>query len=303
MTSRNLSHLAVFAAVARSASFRKASDEVGLSTSAVSYAIQNLERQLGVTLFNRTTRSVSLTEAGARLLERLQPALHDIGDAMDEMNRFRSTPSGAVRLNVARLAAQLLVVPLAKEFLLRYPEIQLEVMEDDSYVDIVAAGFDAGIRHESIPEDMVAVNIDFPFRAACVASPSYLKKRGTPKKPQDLLDHDCIRYRFQSGRHFKWQFSDKGEAVEVDVHGPITLTDTFSVLRAAADGIGIGYLAAGNAAPLMQAGKLVEVLKGQCRTFPGFTLYYPQQRRVSSALRAFIDFIKARAPELSAMGD
>lgn len=302
MPSGNLSHLAVFAAVARHASFRKAGAELGLSTSAVSYAIRGMETQLGVNLFNRTTRSVALTEAGARLLERLRPVLRDLGDAMDEMNRYRETPTGTLRLNVARLAAQLLVVPLAKQFLQQYPGLHLEVVEDDNFVDIVGAGFDAGVRHDVLPEDMVAVTIDCPFRAAVVAAPEYLAGRVEPRHPLDLLEHDCIRYRFPSGRYFRWDFNSGEEALEVDVRGPLALSDIHSVIRAASDGVGIGYAVEAHVRPLLAQGRLVRLLEDWCPVLPGFMLYYPKQRRVSSALRAFIDLAKAAAPALALEG-
>ena len=293
MQADNLSHLAAFAAVARHCSFRRAGEELALSTSAVSYAIRNLEERLGVNLFNRTTRSVALTAAGQRLAERLLPALADLGDALEEMNHFRGAASGTLRINTSRAASYMLLMPFAARFLAAYPDIQLEIAEDDSFVDIVASGFDAGVRLlEAVPEDMVAVQIGPALRAAVVASPAYLAGRQLPHHPHDLLSHACVRYRFPSGRFYKWEFEKDGVAMEVDVTGRIALSDVHAEVRAAVDGIGIGCVPEHYVRDLLQSGQLVRMLDDWCPTIPGFMLYYPRQRRVSSALRAFIDMAK-----------
>ncbi|CAB3637791.1 LysR family transcriptional regulator [Achromobacter pestifer] len=289
----NLSHLAAFAAVARHSSFRRAGEELGLSTSAVSYAIRNLEERLGVNLFNRTTRSVALTDAGQRLSERLLPVLHDLGDALEEMNHFRGSASGTLRINTSRAASYMLLMPFAARFLAAYPDIQLEIGEDDSFVDIVGSGFDAGVRLlEAVPEDMVAVSIGPNLRMAVVASPAYLAAREAPRHPNDLMRHECVRYRFASGRFYKWEFEKGGEAIELDVAGRIALSDVHAEVRAAVDGIGIGCVPEYYVNDLLDSGRLVRLLEDWCPPFPGFTLYYPRQRRVSSALRAFIDMAR-----------
>lgn len=289
----NLSHLAAFAAVARLGSFRKAGEELGLSTSAVSYAIRSLEERLGVNLFNRTTRSVALTDAGQRLAERLQPVLHGLGDALEEMNQFRGTASGTLRINTSRAASYMLLMPLAARFLAAYPDIRLEIGEDDSFVDIVGSGFDAGVRLlEAVPEDMVAVQIGPRLRSAVVASPDYLNGRAAPRHPSDLMQHECVRYRFPSGRYYKWEFEKDGVAVEIDVPGRIALSDVHAEVRAAVDGIGIGCVPESYVTGLLEAGGLVRLLEDWCPPIPGFMLYYPRQRRVSSALRAFIDMAR-----------
>ncbi len=237
MPQPNLSHLGVLVAIARHGSFQKAAAEAGMSTSAVSHAIRGLEEQLGVSLFNRTTRSVALTEAGQRLFERLQPALRDVGDAIEEMNNFRATPTGTLRINTSRAAAHLLVAPLIPRFLAAYPEILIEIVDDDGLVDIVGAGFDAGIRfQESVPEDMVGLHIGTDRRFAVVGTPGYFAGRAVPERPDDLFRHDCIRHRFPSGRLFKWEFEKDGVAVEIDVKGRITLGDQELAVRAALDG-------------------------------------------------------------------
>lgn len=293
MQADNLSHLAAFAALARHCSFRRAGEELGLSTSAVSYAIRSLEERLGVNLFNRTTRSVALTDAGQRLAERLLPALNDLGDALEEMNHFRGSASGTLRINTSRAASYMLLMPMAASFLAAYPDIRLEIAEDDSFVDIVASGFEAGVRLlEAVPEDMVAVQIGPALRAAVVASPDYMAGRPLPRHPDELLRHECVRYRFPSGRYYKWEFEKDGDAIEVDVTGRIALSDVHAELRAAVDGIGISCVPEHYARDGLQSGRLVRMLDDWCPTIPGFMLYYPRQRRVSSALRAFIDMAR-----------
>jgi DNA-binding transcriptional LysR family regulator len=296
MRAENLSHLSAFAAVARHSSFRKAGAELTLSTSAISYAIRGLEERLGVQLFHRTTRSVSLTEAGQRLLERLQPALRDVGDALEEMNNFRTAPAGMLRINMPRVTAQLLLPGLLPRFLATYPDIHFEAVDNDGLIDIVASGFDAGIRfHEQVPEDMIAVPIGGDQRGACVASPSYIAARGIPLHPNDLLQHDCIRYRFPSGRLYKWEFEKGSTKLEVDVPGRVTFGDFRLSLEAALGGVGYSLVLADQVSQLVCDGRLVKVLEDWCPPYPGFQLYYPRQRRVTSALRAFIEFIRAES--------
>lgn len=298
MQQPNLSHLVVFAAIARHSSFQKAAAEVGMSTSAVSHAIHGLEERLGVSLFNRTTRSVALTDAGQRLLERLQPALRDVGDALEEMNHFRATPAGTIRINTSRAASRLLVSPLIPRLVETYPDIRLEIVDEDGLVDIVGAGFDAGIRfEEKVPEDMVGVRIGPKLRWAVVGAPGYFARRGIPHLPPDLLRHECIRHRFPSGRMLKWKFENGDATFEIDVNGPITLADQGLTAQAALDGAGIALVFEEFVRSPIADGRLVRVLSDWCPSFPGFTLYYPRQRRMSSALRAFIDMAKAHSRE------
>jgi DNA-binding transcriptional LysR family regulator len=292
----NLSHLAAFAAVARHASFRKAGAELTLTTSAISYAIRNLEERLGVMLFHRTTRSVSLTEAGQRLLERLEPALAGVGEALEEMNNFRATPAGTLRINMPRVTAQLLLPGLLPRFLALYPDIHFEAVDNDGLIDIVALGFDAGIRfHEQVPEDMIAVPMGGQQRAACVASPDYIARRGVPEHPNDLFQHDCIRFRFPSGRLYKWEFEQGAKKLELDVRGRVTFGDLRLALDAAVAGIGFTLVLDDQVTELVANGRLVRVLEDWCPPYSGFVLYYPRQRRVTSALRAFIEFIRDNA--------
>lgn len=289
----NLSHLVAFVAVARHASFRKAASELTLSTSAVSYAIRGLEERLGVTLFHRTTRSVSLTEAGQRLLDRLQPALREVDDALEEMNEFRAHPAGTLRINMPGPAGELYLPRLLPGFLAAYPDIHFEAVYQDLMVDVVASGYDAGIRfHEAVPEDMIAVPFGGMHRGACVASPDYVARRGVPEHPYDLLQHDCIRFRFTSGRLYKWEFEQGETKLELDVRGRCTFSDLASSIDAACEGLGFTHVLEEQVAGHLREGRLVRVLEAWCPAYPGFMLYYPRQRRVTSALRAFIEYVR-----------
>jgi DNA-binding transcriptional LysR family regulator len=289
----NLSHLAVFAAVARHGSFRKAAAELSLSASAASYAVRTLEDRLGVGLFNRTTRSVSLTEAGRHLLERLQPALGSVSTALEEMNLFRASPAGTLRINTFRDAALVVVAPLIERFLRMYPDIRLDIVSDDGLVDIVGQGFDLGIRYEeSVPEDMVALPVGPPQRFLVIGAPAYFKRHGKPKHPDELMRHECIRYRFRSGAYYKWELAKDGVQLEVDVPGRLSVGDSELILRAALEGVALGFLPDHKVAAHVAAGKLVSVLEDWCPPMTGMMMYYPRQRQMTSALRAFIDLAR-----------
>lgn len=297
MFQTNLSHLAVFAAIARHGSFQKAATETGISTSAASHAIRGLEERLGVSLFHRTTRSVALTEAGQRLLERLQPVLRDVTDALEEMNNFRSTPTGTLRINTSRAAASLLIAPLLYRFLATYPEIRLEITDEDGLIDVVAAGFDAGIRlEESVPEDMVGVRIGGPQRFVLIGAPDYLERHGVPQHPADLDRHNCIRFRFPSGRVYKWEFEQGDTRLEIDVKGQLTVGDQALAVRAALDGLGLAFTFESLVRAEIAQGRLVTVLDEWSPVFAGFMLYYPRQRQMAPALRAFIDMARSYLP-------
>lgn len=289
----NLSHLAVFASVARNGSFRKAASELALSASAVSYAVRTLEDRLGVGLFNRTTRSVALTEAGKHLLERLKPALGGVSTALEEMNMFRASPAGTLRINSSRDAALLVIGPLMQRYLDAYPDISLDIVSNDGMVDIVGLGFDAGIRYaEHVPEDMIAVPVWPAQRFVVVGSPAYLKRHGIPRHPDDLARHNCVRYRFPSGSVYKWELAKDGVALEVDVPGRLSVGDSQLAMRAAVDGIALTFLPEHKLAALIAEGKLVRVLEDWCPPTTGLMIYYPRQRQMTSALRAFIDMAR-----------
>jgi DNA-binding transcriptional LysR family regulator len=293
MAQPNLSHLASFVAVARLRSFQRAAREMNLSTSAVSHAIRNLEGRLGVSLFNRTTRNVVLTEAGEHLLARLQPLLSHLEEAIDEIDAFRIQPAGRLRINMSPVIAHMVLVPLLARFLATFPEISLEIVDDDGFIDIAASGFDAGVRlPENIPDDMVAVSVGKSCRFAVVTTRTWLDGNGPLHHPNDLLAHECVRYRFSGGRRVKWKFEKGDERLEIDPKGRITVGDHDLALSAALDGIGPALLFEDVVRDALSTGRLVRVLEDWCPLFPGPMLYHPQQKRVSSALRALIEMVR-----------
>jgi DNA-binding transcriptional LysR family regulator len=294
MTRPTLHELEAFTTLARHLSFHKAADSLGVSRSALSHTVIGLERSLGVRLFNRTTRSVSLTEAGARLLERLAPLLLGLDAALDGVAKERGDPSGTLRINASRGPAQLLLRHVVPEFLARHPAVALDIVSEGRLVDIVAENFDAGVRlYEAIPQDMVAVRFGGDARFVAVASPGYLATRPPPGTPDNLLDHNCIRQRLPSGKRYRWEFNRRGEECVIDPGGALTLDDNDLMVQAAMDGLGIAYVPQSFAREGLVRGRLVEVLADWCPPFPGLALYYPGTRYVPAALRAFIDVLKA----------
>jgi DNA-binding transcriptional LysR family regulator len=288
-----VSDLSAFVAVATHRSFSRAAAELGLSPSALSHTVRSLEERLDLRLLNRTTRSVAPTEAGERLLERLRPALRDIDDALEDANAFRAKPAGRLRLNVPRSAALLLLAPVMTRFIKTYPQMRLEITTEDRLVDIVASGYDAGVRFgESVERDMVAVRIGPDLRMAVVGSPAYFRRHPKPLKPRDLHGHACIRFRLASGGIYRWEFEKKGEVLEVEVDGPLTLSDQQVMLQAALDGAGLAIVLESHARPHLKARQLVRVLADWCPPFPGYFLYYPSRRQVPAGLRAFIDMMR-----------
>ena len=288
-----VSDLSAFVAVATHRSFSRAAAELGLSPSALSHTVRSLEERLDLRLLNRTTRSVAPTEAGERLLERLRPALRDIDDALEDANAFRAKPAGRLRLNVPRSAALLLLAPVMTRFIKAYPQMRLEITTEDRLVDIVASGYDAGVRFgESVERDMVAVRSGPDLRMAVVGSPAYFRRHPKPAKPRDLRCHACIRFRLPSGTIYRWEFEKKGEVLEVEVDGPLTLSDQQVMLQAALDGAGLAIVLESHARPHLKARQLVRVLADWCPPFPGYFLYYPSRRQVPAGLRAFIDMMR-----------
>lgn len=291
-----LPDLAAFVRVAELRSFRRAAQALGVSASALSHTLRNIETKLGVRLLHRTTRSVAPTEAGERLLERLRPALDDIDAALTEVKGFRDRPAGRVRINTSRSAARFLVAPRLGGFAKAYPEVRLEIVIDDALADIVSAGCDAGIRlDEALRPDMVAVRLGGEQRMVVVASPDYLERRGTPTTPGDLTFHDCFRQRLPSGALFPWEFEKDGELVRIDVGGPLVVDDSALQHRAALDGAGLAFLFEPLVADDIAEARLATVLDDWCPPFPGFFLYYPSRRQVSPALRAFIDHMRSNS--------
>ena len=296
----DLGDLNAFVAVARAKGFREGARTIGASASGLSEAVRRLEAQLGVRLLHRTTRSVAPTEAGERLLARLTPALSEVEAALDVVNTFREKPVGTLKLNVPMSAARLVLPSIVPRFLDAYPEIRLEVVADESFVDILAAGCDAGIRYdERLEQDMIAVPIGpRSQRCATAAAPAYLDRHGRPAHPRDLLDHACLRGRFASGAMPAWEYERDGEVVRVDPSGPLVVQIGGAVdlaVDAACAGLGIVHLFEEWLRPQLASGALEPVLDGWWRPFSGPYLYYPGRRFVPAPLRAFVDFIKADA--------
>jgi DNA-binding transcriptional LysR family regulator len=292
-----LSDLTALTAVVAHHSFRKAADELGLSPSTLSHMIRALETNLGVRLLHRTTRSVAPTEAGERLVARLRPVLLDLDRALEELNGFRVRPSGTLRLNASESAAALLLETAVPAFLERYPEMSLDLVTDGKLVDIVANGFDAGVRlGESVPDDMVAVRFGGDVRFLAVASPAYLARHPAPLTPDDLKDHACIRMRMPSGKPYRWEFARHGEELRVDVPGALTLDHPGLMAQCAASGMGIAFVPDSTAQRFLENGELIALLNEWCPAIPGLFLYYPGHRQVPSGLRAFIDVLKEVSP-------
>ena len=292
-----LSDLNAFLAVARAQGFRDGARASGSSASGLSEAVRRLEAKLGVRLLHRTTRSVVPTEAGQRLLERLTPALNEVQAALDVVNSFRGRPAGTLRLNVPVSAARLVLPAIVPRFLAAYPEIRLEIIAEDSFVDVLASGCDAGIRYdERLEKDMIAVPIGPRVqRFAAAASRDYLDRCGRPRHPRDLLKHACLRGRFSSGAIMPWEFEREGEVVKVDPSGPLLVqagAATDLAVDAALAGRGIIYLFEDWLRPHLNSGVLKPVLEPWWQRFSGPFLYYPGRRLVPAPLRAFIDFIK-----------
>jgi DNA-binding transcriptional LysR family regulator len=293
----DLAGLNAFVSVARAGGFREAARATDTSASGLSEAVRRLETQLGVRLLNRTTRSVTPTEAGKRLLERLSPALAEVESALDVMNRFRDRPAGTLRLNVPVSAARLVLPGIVPDFLAAYPEIRLEVVAEDSFIDVLAAGFDAGIRYdERLEQDMIAVPIGpRTQRFAAAAAPAYLERHGRPRHPRDLLGHACLRGRFSSGAMPSWEFERAGEVVQLEPSGPLLVsmgTATDLAVDAAIAGVGIICLFEDWLRPHFHGGALEPVLELWWQRFSGPFLYYSGRRLVPAPLRAFIDFVK-----------
>lgn len=288
--------LAVFLAIARRRSFRRAALDLGVTPSALSHALRALEERVGVRLVNRTTRSVALTEAGQLLSDRIEPAFRDIEGALDALAEFRGAPMGSLRLNAADTAARLVLMPLVAGFLEAHRAVNLEIVAQGAMVDVVAEGFDAGVRFgETIAADMIAVPIG-PRRQRYVAAaaPAYLKAHGRPRHPKDLLGHACIRHRFSSGAMPPWEFERGGKVLRIAPRGPLVASAAEFEIEAACAGLGVIYTFEEFLAPALRARRLVPILEEWWQGFSGPYLYYAGRRLMPAPLRAFVDFIKAR---------
>lgn len=289
MSGPGLSDLDAVIAVARRASFRAAALDLGMSTTALSKAVGKLEANLGVRLFNRTTRSVSLTDAGRVFIEQAGPALQDLRGAMEAARAQGATPSGTLRINAFATAAREILSPLVFEFLRRYPKVHVDLVTEGRLVDIVAEGFDLGVRvADLVPSDMIAVSLGQPQRYAVVGSAAYLKEHGRPRVPPDLLHHKCIRIRLPNGALFRWQFQKREHKAQIDVTGPITLDEATLARSAVLESVGLGFFMEQDVRADIEAGRLVRVLEDWTPPFAGLCLYYPGRRNLSATLQAFI---------------
>jgi DNA-binding transcriptional LysR family regulator len=296
-----INDLAAFVSVARAGGFRDAARQTGVSASGLSAAIRRLEAKLGVRLLNRTTRSVVATEAGLRLIERLTPLLIEMDAALDVLNAFRDRPTGTLRLNVPAGVARTVLPPIIAEFLRAYPDIHIEVVVEDGFVDILAVGCDAGIRYdERLEKDMIAIPIGPRMqRFATAAAPAYLDAHGRPQHPRDLLSHACMRVQFMSGATPTWEFERGSEIVRVEPTGPLVVrpgTASDLSISTAIAARGIVHLWEDMLRPHLDSGALEPVLESWWQSFSGPFLYYPGRRHVPTPLRAFIDFIRPAAP-------
>ena len=293
MSKPTLAELEAFTAIATHRSFRKAADALGVSRSSLSYMMTALERSLGLRLLHRTTRSVSTTEAGERLLGKLGPIVRGLNDALDDLADDRGRPAGMLRINVNDVAAKLLLASAIPTFLDRYPDMELDLVSDGRLIDIIEAGFDAGVRlTEAVPQDMIAVALGGAARFVAVASPAYLAGRTLPLVPDDLHGHRCIRFRLPSGKRYRWDFERHGHEVAIDVPGALTLDDPGLMVEAALNGLGIVYVFERQVINQLTDGTLLSVLGDWCPPLPGLCLYYSGHRHVPAGLRAFIEVIK-----------
>lgn len=292
MTDPDLRDLQAFAAVARARNFRRAATTEGVSASGLSQRVRALEEQLGVRLFNRSTRSVALTEAGELLLGRLTPVLADVGAALDAVRGLRAEPAGRLRINAPAPTVELVLAPMVAPFLARHPQIELEIIPDTALIDIVAEGFDAGVRFgEHLAQDMIAVPLGPPERYAVVGSPDLIARHGRPKRPQDVLSIPCILTRFRSGSLRDWEFEKAGRVIRLMPPAALISINTMLQLRAALDGVGLFSTFEGHVREHVAAERLVSVLEDWCPEFPGPFLYYPSRRQPPPALAAFIAFV------------
>lgn len=283
-------------AIARRGSFRAAAQELGLSTTALSNLIGKLERRLGVRLFNRTTRSVSLTDAGRNFVDQVGPAVRTLHDAMSAARSQQETPSGTLRINAFATGAREVLGPLLLKFLQRYPQVHIDLVTEGRIVDIVAEGFDLGLRSaDLVPSDMIAIPVGPPRRFAVVASPDYFKDNGKPRVPPDLLRHACLRIRLPNGALHRWQFEKDGQSIQIDVQGPITLDEASLSRIAVLDHVGIGYFMESDVREDIEAGRLVRVLEDWTPLLAPLCLYYPGRRNHSAAFKALIDMAQGRA--------
>jgi DNA-binding transcriptional LysR family regulator len=298
MNRRDLADLNAFVVVADQLSFRAASAQLGVTASALSHSMRQLEERLGVRLLHRTTRSVSLTDAGLRLLEGLRPAIEQISGALETLHQQRQRPFGRLRIHASPLSAPALIAPVWERFLSTYPEVHLELWVDMRPLDIVASGFDAGIGPKYwAAADMIAVRLRGPMKVVVVGAPKYFERRRPPRTIDDLASHSCIQYRFTAdGATVPWTFERNGKTKRVSLAGGVTVNVPDLAVRAAVDGLGIAYTVETLAAPFLRTGQLIRVLEGFSPSVEPFFLFYPGHRQIPVALRALIDMLRAAHP-------
>jgi DNA-binding transcriptional LysR family regulator len=293
MSRPSLNDLSAFVSVASHRSFRRAADELGTAPSTLSHAMRALEERMGVRLLNRTTRSVSPTEAGQQLLDQLQTALASLDDALGSVAPFRGKIAGNVRINAPRLGAAILVRDFLPQMAERFPGVTVDVVVQGQLIDIVAAGFDAGMRlMASIPKDMIAVPLGAPLQFICVAAPDYLTRAGTPKTPEDLTRHHCIGHRLPNCKLYRWEFERAGQKLIIEASGPVILDDEELMVESAVNGLGIAYVAGPAARSALERGELRQVLSAWSPAAEKVAIYYPGHRAVPPALRAFLDVVR-----------
>ncbi|MGK9204324.1 LysR family transcriptional regulator [Sinorhizobium meliloti] len=296
MEQASLKELEAAVAIARRGTFRAASIDLGISTTALSHTIGRLESALGIRLFNRTTRSVSLTDAGRLFIQHVAPSLQDLHAALETVREQRETPSGTIRINAAPFAARAIISPLVLEFLRRYPDMNVDIVTEGRMIDIVRDGFDLGIRVAGlVPSDMIAVSLGRPQRHAVVGSPAYFERHCVPVVPPDLLTHKCIRVRLPDGSTYRWRFEKDGEQVQIDVEGQISLDEASLTRAAVLAGTGIGYLFEQDILPEIKTGRVIRVLEDWTPPYPGLCLYYPGRRNLSAGVRAFLELARELA--------
>lgn len=293
MAANTLTELDAVLTVARVGKFRTAALELGVSTTALSNAVGKLERTLGIRLFNRTTRSVALTEAGRQFVAQVAPALRDIHAAMDMARAQQTTPSGVLRINAFPTAAREIFSWLVLPFLQEYPQVHIDIVTEGRLVDIVAGGFDFGVRgSDHVPVDMIALPLGLSRRNVVVGSPGYLKARGTPLIPRDLMGHSCLRVRLPNGAIHRWPFEKDGQTVQIDVEGAMTLDEASLARAAALASVGLTLAMESDVRDDIEAGRLVRVLEDWTPTVPPLSLYYPSRRNPPAAFKAFVDFAR-----------
>jgi DNA-binding transcriptional LysR family regulator len=298
MPRSEIADLTAFIEVAEHLSFRAAALKLGVTPSALSHTMRQLEERLGVRLLNRTTRSVSITQAGQRLLNEVRPAIDRISAAIEHLNEERTRPVGHLRIHTNDLGALAVIAPAWSRFVTAYPDVQVEIGIDEGRIDIVASGFDAGIGiRDGVPADMIAVHVSGPIQAAVVGSPAYFALRPQPRTPDDLERHNCIQFRRnQVGELLKWLFEHDGKRRRISVKGSVTVNRMNMSVRAALDGLGIAYMAEAYAEPFLRSGQLIRVLENWSPSFEGLLLYYPSHHQMPAALRALINMLRTEGP-------